>query len=126
MSCPEPHSGDMAVRRAGAGGGADLSPRQLEPAPFFNGFFDELRRNAFVEGQNSDGAAAPGGEPAVNRPPWRQVARRQPPRAARPQFREGFRNRCGSTKRVASVALLTATGNPKFVLSVTSEVLIAA
>ena len=27
---------------------------------------------------------APGGEPAVNRPPWRQVVRQQPPRAARP------------------------------------------
>src|SRR5271169_6496590 len=27
---------------------------------------------------------APGGEPAVNRPPWRQVVRQQAPRAARP------------------------------------------
>src|ERR1700674_1053578 len=27
---------------------------------------------------------APGGEPAVNRPPWRQVLWQQPPRAARP------------------------------------------
>ena len=27
---------------------------------------------------------APGGEPAVNRPPWWQVVRQQPPRAARP------------------------------------------
>src|SRR6516164_2560288 len=31
---------------------------------------------------------APGGEPAVNRPPWRQVARHQPPRAACPRHVE--------------------------------------
>src|SRR5215472_26252 len=31
---------------------------------------------------------APGGEPAVDRPPWRQVARHQPPRAARPHHVE--------------------------------------
>src|ERR1700722_16388369 len=31
---------------------------------------------------------AQSGEPAVNRPPWRQVARQQPPRAARPSYVE--------------------------------------
>ena len=36
---------------------------------------------------------SPGGEPAVNRPPWWQVVRQQPPRAARPQDRTRFERR---------------------------------